>query len=101
MRRSLWLVPLLLAFPATAHAVTSSRSVPSSFGGNGQNASFDGRLFVTRDGYGWRARLLRPEAITHLPDGLPDALGPMWTDPIALIDDGSIAENALAICEPD
>ena len=46
-------------------------------GGNGHNLSFDGRLFLVRDGAGWKAQLLRPEAATFLPDGMPDALGPM------------------------
>ena len=93
---------LLFCAPSAAQAVTSGRSVPSSFGGNGQNASFDGRLFITRDSVGWRARILRPEALTLLPDGLPDANGPMWTAPTSLLEGGAeIHENALAICEPD
>jgi MYXO-CTERM domain-containing protein len=81
--------------------VTSSESVASSFGGNGHNISFDGRLLLVRDSQGWQAQLLRPEAVTYLPSGLPDATGPMLS-PRALIFGGPTSvENALAICEPD
>ncbi|HEV8323736.1 MAG TPA: LamG-like jellyroll fold domain-containing protein [Myxococcota bacterium] len=87
--------------PAPARAVTSSRSVPSVFGGNGHNVSFDGRLFLVRDSAGWQAQVLRPEAITYLADGMPDALGPVWSARTLLLGPPSINENALAICEPD
>ncbi len=84
----------------SARAVTSSRSVTSAFGGNGHNVSFDGRLYITRTGGGWEAQILRPEATTYLGDGLPDAMGPMWSGYTTLLA-GDVVENALAICEPD
>lgn len=93
-----------LSIAAPAQAVTSSPSVPSSMEGNGHNISFDGRLFIVRDGIGWRAQLLRPEAVTYRQDGLPDASGPMWSPRMTLLtaaDPGTVTENALAICEPD
>jgi concanavalin A-like lectin/glucanase superfamily protein len=90
-----------LSWTTPAAAVTSSRSVPSAFGGNGHNISFDGRLFLVRDSNGWTAQLLRPEAATFLPDGLPDAAGPMLGQPVHVFGDPSVTENALAICEPD
>jgi hypothetical protein len=98
------LVSLCLLVPSTAAAVTSTASVPSSFSGNGHNVSFDGRLFMVRDGNGWSAMLLRPEAITYRGDGLPDASGPMWSPRVLVYTTGNPAtmtENALAICEPD
>jgi hypothetical protein len=78
--------------------------VPSSFGGNGHNISFDGRLFMVRDSQGWGARMLRPEAVTYRPDGLPDASGPMWSARVVMLstpNPADLLENALAICEPD
>src|SRR5688572_13781250 len=73
------------AASAIAVAATSTRSVPSSLGGNGHNASFDGRLFIVRTGPGWQAYMLRPEAITYEPDGLPQANGAMWSDPLQVV----------------
>jgi hypothetical protein len=97
-----WLTVLVLALAAPALAATSSRSVPSSFGGNGHNASFDGRLFIVRTGPGWQAYVLRPEAATFAgADGLPDASGPLWSDPLEVVAGEPNGENALAICEPD
>ncbi|HTL35021.1 MAG TPA: LamG-like jellyroll fold domain-containing protein [Kofleriaceae bacterium] len=84
-----------------AVAATSSRSVPSSFGGNGHNASFDGRLFIVRTGPGWQAYVLRPEAIAYESDGLPQAGGAMWSAPMQVVAGEPNGENALAICEPD
>jgi MYXO-CTERM domain-containing protein len=84
-----------------AVAVTSSESVPSAFGGNGHNISFDGRLLIVRDSAGWQAQLLRPEAVTYLPSGLPDATGPLFSPRSHILGDGNSVENALAICEPD
>jgi hypothetical protein len=84
-----------------AMAVTSSRSVPSSFGGNGHNVSFDGRLFLVRDGQGWQAQLLRPEAITYLPDGLPGPQGPLLSPRVHVLGVPEGTENALAICEDE
>lgn len=92
---------LLLLSSSTARAVTSSRSVPSAFGGNGHNISFDGRLLLVRDGSGWQAQLLRPEATTYLPDGLPDATGPMLSPRFHVFGAPDGTENALALCEPD
>jgi hypothetical protein len=93
---------LVVALAAqSAHAVTSTRSVQSAFGGNGHNVSFDGRLFIVRDGAGWQAMMLRPEGITFLPDGLPDAMGPMWSPRTLILGPSDVVENALAICEPD
>jgi hypothetical protein len=85
----------------SAIAATSSRSVPSNFGGNGHNASFDGRLFIVRTGPGWQAYVLRPEAIAYEGDGLPQASGAMWSDPMQVVAGEPNGENALAICEPD
>lgn len=104
MRRrlhALLLAAAALAVSAPAAAVTSSRSVPSAFGGNGHNISFDGRLILARTAQGWEARLLRPEATTYLSDGLPDAMGPMLSPSVVFFGDPNITENALAICEPD
>jgi hypothetical protein len=84
---------------STAFAGTSTRSVPSSFGGNGHNVSFDGRLYIVRTGPGWQAHMLRPEAVTYQADGLPDATGPMWSGPLQILDGEPNGENALAICE--
>lgn len=93
---------LVLLAPATpAPAVTSSDSVPSGMNGNGHNVSFDGRLFIVRDSQGWQAMMLRPEAITYLPSGLPNAMGPMWSPRTPLLTGADIVENALAICEAD
>ena len=69
-------------------------------GGNGHNVSFDGRLYIVRDHVGWRATVLRPEGVSYLPSGLPDAQA-MFSPKVALISGGGITENALAICEPD
>ena len=89
-----------LTVPA-AQAATSSPSVPSVFGGNGHNASFDGRLYLVRTGPGWQAYVLRPEGMTLRPDGLPDATGPLWSSSLQIVDGEPNGENALAICEPD
>jgi hypothetical protein len=51
----------ILGCVGVASAATSTRSVPSVFGGNGHNASFDGRLYIVRTGPGWMAYMLRPE----------------------------------------
>jgi hypothetical protein len=83
-----------------AFAATSTRSVPSSLGGNGHNAAFDGRLYIVRTGPGWQAYVLRPEALTYQADGLPDATGPMWSSPLQILAGDPHGENALAICEP-
>jgi hypothetical protein len=102
MRRTLAL--LVLFGSGIALGATSSRSVPSTFTGNGHNISFDGRLLITRDGVGWEAYLFRPEAVTYGSDGLPDAMGPMWSPKTTLLtgpDPTKIGENALAICAPD
>ncbi len=99
MRRTLSLLALAFLLPATARAVTSSRSVPSSMGGNGHNMSFDGRLFIVRDYFGWQAQLLRPEAVTYHPDGLPDATGPMLSPRVLILGPETVVENALAVCE--
>ena len=99
-RRALPLV-LMVAAVAPVIAATSTRSVPSVFGGNGHNASFDGRLFIVRTGPGWQAYMMRPEAITYAPDGLPDAMGPMWSDAMQIVAGEPNGENALAICEHD
>jgi hypothetical protein len=91
---------VMLLGPA-AQAVTSSRSVPSAFGANGHNISFDGRVLLARDATGWIARLVRPEAATFLEDGLPDATGPLITDSTLIFGNPDVVENALAICEVD
>lgn len=91
----------MCAWSGSAAAVTSSPSVPSTFGGNGHNISFDGRLFLVRDHLGWQAQLLRPEATTYLPSGLPDAAGPIWSPRVLVFGGPESVENALAICEPD
>jgi hypothetical protein len=96
------LLPVLIAAGALlAIGATSTPSVPSVFGGNGHNASFDGRLYIVRTGPGWMAYVMRPEGITYRPDGLPDATGPMWSDPLTIVNGEPNGENALAICEPD
>jgi hypothetical protein len=94
-------VLLLVIGTGLAAAATSSRSVPSSFGGNGHNASFDGRLYIVRTGPGWMAYVLRPEAATYADDGMPDTTGPIWGPPLTIIDGEPNGENALGICEPD
>ncbi|MBA3396265.1 MAG: LamG domain-containing protein [Deltaproteobacteria bacterium] len=100
-RTSLAVVMLALVHGTSAVAATSSPSVPSAFGGNGHNASFDGRLYIVRTAPGWQVQLLRPEGITYRPDGYPDALGPIWSPPLQIVDGEPNGENALAICEPD
>lgn len=95
------LVALVLGLVATASAATSTRSVPSAFGGNGHNASFDGRLFIVRTAPGWQAYVLRPEATTFEGDGLPQATGAMWSAPVEIVTGEPNGENGLAICEPD
>ena len=92
---------LVLVGASPAMAVTSTISVPSKLGGNGHNISFDGRVLMARTSAGWVIRLLRPEAVTYLPQGLPDAMGPMLSDEALVLPGGEIVENALAICEPD
>ncbi len=87
--------------PLIAIAATSSPSVPSTFGGNGHNASFDGRFYMVRNHVGWQAYMLRPEGTTFLPGGLPDATGPVWSTPMMVVAGEPNGENALAICEPD
>src|SRR5512138_274074 len=99
--RRVALTVLIVALPIVASAATSSRSVPSAFGGNGHNASFDGRLFIVRTGPGWQAYVLRPEAITFESDGLPSASGALWSAPLQVVAGEPNGENALAICEPD
>jgi hypothetical protein len=97
-------VCLSFALAPHAGAVTSSPSIPSKFSGNGHNISFDGRLFLTRDHVGWRAYVLRPEATSYGPGGYPLATGAMWSDPRTILDTPdpeALAENALALCEPD
>jgi hypothetical protein len=102
MRRTLiallTLAPLLTA---VAVAATSSPSITSQFGGNGHNASFDGRLYIVRTAPGWYAYVLRPEGITYLPGGMPDATGPLWSPSLELVAGEPNGENALGICEPD
>ncbi len=100
MRTKLTLLALL-AVPTIGLAATSGPSVPSVFGGNGHNASFDGRLYLVRDHVGWQAFVLRPEGATFRPDGLPDATGPIWSSPMLVVAGEPNGENALAICEPD
>ncbi|MEO8701445.1 MAG: LamG-like jellyroll fold domain-containing protein [Kofleriaceae bacterium] len=92
---------IIATLAGTATAATSSRSVPSVFGGNGHNASFDGRLYIVRTGPGWMAYVLRPEGITYAADGLPDASGPVWSDALMIVNGEPNGENALAMCEPD
>src|SRR6187455_1831556 len=105
MRSRLSLAALLwMMLPARAGAVTSSRSVPSAFGSNGHNISFDGRIILSRDPPGWVVRIVRPEAITYAADGLPDAQGPMWSEPYLALtadDPALVNENALSFCEID
>ncbi len=95
------ILAILAVASGDALAVTSSRSVPSAFGGNGHNISFDGRLLLVRDSAGWQAQLVRPEATTYLADGLPDAQGPMLSPRVHIFGAPDGTENALAICEPD
>ena len=98
------LLAALLVFLAPARpapAVTSSESVASDMNGNGHNVSFDGRLYLVRDSQGWQAMLLRPEAVTYRPDGMPNAAGPMWSARTPLLVGDNLVENALAICEAD
>jgi hypothetical protein len=92
---------IVIALAGVADAATSSRSVPSVFGGNGHNASFDGRVYIVRTGPGWMAYVLRPEGITYSSDGLPDASGPVWSEPLMIVNGEPNGENALGICEPD
>lgn len=93
---------LVVVGPARpAPAVTSSESVASDMNGNGHNVSFDGRLYIVRDSQGWQAMVLRPEAATYLPSGLPNAAGPLWSARTPLLTGPDLVENALAICEAD
>ncbi|HEU0029711.1 MAG TPA: LamG-like jellyroll fold domain-containing protein [Kofleriaceae bacterium] len=101
MRWRTFLLLSIVGAATTALAATSTRSVPSVFGGNGHNASFDGRLYIVRTGPGWMAYVLRPEATTYAGDGLPDAAGPLWSNSLMIVEGEPNGENALAICEPD
>lgn len=103
MRLSVALSSIVVGLAASgpALAVTSTRSVPSAFGGNGHNISFDGRLLLVRDSAGWQAQLVRPEAATFLGDGLPDATGPLLSPRAHVFGVAEGTENALAICETD
>jgi MYXO-CTERM domain-containing protein len=92
---------VLVAPVRRAPAVTSSESVASDMNGNGHNVSFDGRLYIVRDSQGWQAMMLRPEAVTYRPDGMPNAAGPMWSGRTPLLVGDNLVENALAICEAD
>src|SRR5687768_4049030 len=92
------LVFLAASLPFTAFAATSSRSIPSPFGGNGHNVTFDGRLFIARTGTGWEASLFRPQGVAYAGDGLPIVDGAFSNR--ALINSSPSGENALAICEP-
>ena len=95
------LIAIVATVAGVAVAATSSPSVPSAFGGNGHNASFDGRLYVVRTGPGWQAYVLRPEGVTYRADGMPDATAGLWSAPLQIVDGEPNGENALAICEHD
>lgn len=82
------------------HAASGSKTVGSPMAGNGHNISFDGRVFVVRQGPGWMLTLLRPEQITYAPGGLPRLGAGAFSAP-ALIQAPDNGENALAICEAD
>ena len=98
--RGLLIIVGILGTMSTAFAATSTESVPSLFAGNGHNVSFDGRLFIVRKSSGWNAYVLRPEAVTYLDNGLPDASGPMWSARLPILaSDPATGVNALAICE--
>jgi uncharacterized protein (TIGR03382 family) len=98
--RGLLVIVGILGTMSTAFAATSTESVPSLFAGNGHNVSFDGRLFIVRKSSGWNAYVLRPEAVTYLDNGLPDASGPMWSARLPILaSDPATGVNALAICE--
>lgn len=107
MRRIAAMVVALVAFAVTpdASAATSSEAVSTPFGGNGHNVSFDGRLFIVRNGPdgpggGWFATILRPQNITTGGDGMPRFDQGAFS-PFELIQPFEAGENALAICEPD
>lgn len=98
--RGLLVIVGIVGTVSSAFATTSTESVPSTFEGNGHNVSFDGRLFIVRRTFGWFAYVLRPEAVTYLDSGLPDASGPMWSERLPILAaDPSSGVNALAICE--
>lgn len=101
--RHVWFLALSLV-SSTAYAAESSQSVTTPFGGNGHNVSFDGRLFIVRNGPddatgGWFATLLRPENIVIGANGLPRFDQGAFS-PFTLIQPFDAGENALAICEP-
>lgn len=68
--------------------------------GNGHNVSFDGRIFIVRQGPGWMLMVFRPEALTYAPGGIPILTDAAFSA-TTLIQAPSSEENALAICEPD
>ncbi len=84
-------------------AATSSKSVQSGMGGNGHNVTFDGRVFIVRQGGnpdGWFANVFRPQQVTRDAENFPrmdqGAFGPF-----VHIQAPTNGENALAICEPN
>lgn len=80
-------------------AATSSRSIPSPFGGNGHNVTFDGRLYIATTAAGWEAFVFRPQGVTYANDGLP-VVDDVFS-PHVLLNAAPNGENALAICEPN
>lgn len=109
MRMTAWITALASAltlslWQAPLDAATSSDSVFSPMGGNGHNVTFDGRVFIVRNGPdaptgGWFATVLRPENIGFRADGLP-RLNQGAFAPMTLIQPFEAGENALAICQP-
>ncbi len=95
----------LLALAASLATATSSGSQSTPFGGNGHNLTFDGRVFIVRQGPdtaegGWMAYVLRPERITQDQDGFPRFDEGAFTAPV-LVQPVEACENALAICQRD
>lgn len=87
-----------------ARAASGALETVSPMGGNGHNVSFDGRIFIARNGPdgptgGWFLRVLRPERVTYRAGGIP-VLDDAFSAPV-LIQPVENGENALAICEPD
>jgi hypothetical protein len=96
---------LAIAFVSSegARAATGSPDVPTPLGGNGHNVSFDGRIFIVRQGAddasgGWFLYVLRPERVHYAPGGVPVLTDGAFSPP-GHVQPVEYGENALAICE--
>ena len=96
---------LALGLPVapTAQAASAGPAAPSPMAGNGHNVTFDGRIFIARQGGpqdGWNAFVFRPQNVRYAPGGALNLQQGAFSAPV-LIQPTTSGENALAICEAD